>query len=59
MKRRIPTTVKVRGLFSYPVPLAGCDAVVKVPRDLKRAEAGRIYRVLLSLCVDTLQRRKP
>jgi len=47
-------TQPVRGLFQYPVPIDGhCDAVIMVPRDLRRGEADRIYRVLLSLCVES------
>lgn len=47
------STCSARGLFSYPVPLDGVDAHVMVPKDLNSAEAARIYRVLLSLCVDS------
>ncbi len=40
-----------RGIIMFPVPIdGGCVAQIGVPRDLKPAEADRIYRVLLTIC---------
>lgn len=41
-----------RELLTFPVVLENCIAKLLLPRNLTVAEAERIYRYILALCID-------